>query len=153
MQRGSRTIRLAKWAAVGIIAAWAVSMRWTFGGAASPAFIAGFENGAFAAVWSDVRAGAGGFEWFLERDRWLTNMTLLLTLTGNQRARARWTRLLLPLWLPLVLLALPTALLFWLDRRKLRPGSCVCAYDLTGNVSGVCPECGRCCEQDAANRV
>jgi predicted RNA-binding Zn-ribbon protein involved in translation (DUF1610 family) len=28
--------------------------------------------------------------------------------------------------------------------RKVPPGLCVsCHYDLTGNVSGVCPECGK----------
>ncbi len=49
----------------------------------------------------------------------------------------------LPL-LPLLLAALvPTALLWWLDRRKYPPGHCgKCGYDLTANVSGVCPECG-----------
>jgi hypothetical protein len=31
----------------------------------------------------------------------------------------------------------------YLKLRKLRPRSCrTCSYDLTGNVSGVCPECG-----------
>lgn len=29
-----------------------------------------------------------------------------------------------------------------LDRNKPRPGFCRCGYDLTGNVSGRCPECG-----------
>lgn len=28
-------------------------------------------------------------------------------------------------------------------RRRSRPGCCACGYDLTGNVSGVCPECGK----------
>jgi hypothetical protein len=29
-------------------------------------------------------------------------------------------------------------------RRRLRNGQCIrCGYDLTGNVSGVCPECGK----------
>ena len=33
----------------------------------------------------------------------------------------------------------------WLvSRRRPQPGRCAgCNYDLTGNVSGVCPECGR----------
>lgn len=45
-------------------------------------------------------------------------------------------------WLLLATM-LPTALLWWLDRRIIQPGHCrKCGYDLTGNVSGVCPECG-----------
>ncbi len=42
-----------------------------------------------------------------------------------------------------LLLAVPTLLMWWLDRpRRLLPGHCPCGYDLTGNVSGTCPECG-----------
>ena len=45
--------------------------------------------------------------------------------------------------LPLtVVLGMTAALLWWLDRRP-PPGHCQsCGYDLTGNTSGVCPECG-----------
>jgi hypothetical protein len=49
----------------------------------------------------------------------------------------------LPLWLPVLVTTLP-ALLFWLwwDRSP-RLGNCQeWGYDLTGNVSGRCPECG-----------
>ncbi|MDM8007650.1 MAG: hypothetical protein QUV05_16035 [Phycisphaerae bacterium] len=47
-----------------------------------------------------------------------------------------------PLWMPLVFFAIPTVYLFWHDRR-IPPGHCQsCGYNLTGNVSGVCPECG-----------
>ena len=49
-----------------------------------------------------------------------------------------------PLW-PLVAmtLALPAVRLCLACRRRTRHGRCgLCGYDLTGNVSGVCPECG-----------
>ena len=49
----------------------------------------------------------------------------------------------LPLWIPFVLVAVPTAFLFYRDRRRAGPSRCrACGYDLTGNVSGRCPECG-----------
>jgi len=51
-----------------------------------------------------------------------------------------WVKL--PLWFPLLILAVPTGILFWRDRRY-PAGHCQkCGYNLTGNVSGRCPECG-----------
>ena len=52
-----------------------------------------------------------------------------------------------PLWVPVVLLAgLAWALWFAFERPidlRRAKGLCLhCGYDLTGNVSGVCPECG-----------
>ena len=48
-----------------------------------------------------------------------------------------------PLWSLFLLAAIPTALLIWRDRRRIPPGHCQkCGYNLTGNVSGICPECG-----------
>jgi hypothetical protein len=46
-----------------------------------------------------------------------------------------------PLWCPLLALALPTGFLFWRDRRQRDSSLCAkCCYNLTGNVSGICPE-------------
>jgi hypothetical protein len=55
-----------------------------------------------------------------------------------------FTYVAVPLWGPLLASSVRPAL--WLRRRlrTRRPGTCLaCGYDLTGNVSGVCPECGR----------
>jgi len=47
-----------------------------------------------------------------------------------------------PLAPAILVLAVASALL-WRRDRRIRPGHCLkCGYDLTGNVSGVCPECG-----------
>ena len=49
---------------------------------------------------------------------------------------------LVPLWIPLVLCAIPTGILFYRDRKP-KPGCCAqCRYDLTGLNGGTCPECG-----------
>jgi hypothetical protein len=48
----------------------------------------------------------------------------------------------LPLWIIVAGVALPTLLLWRLDRRRPPPGHCRCGYNLTGLTSGRCPECG-----------
>ena len=54
-----------------------------------------------------------------------------------------WNMLIVPLWLPLAGMTLLTIVLFIHSRVRWIDGLCgKCSYDLTGNVSGVCPECG-----------
>lgn len=56
----------------------------------------------------------------------------------------------LPFWIPFLLIAIPTAILFYRDRPRPKPGHCpACRYNLTGNTSGVCPECGERVQCDA----
>ena len=57
----------------------------------------------------------------------------------------------LPLWIPFVLIGGTTLLLFWCDRHRIPPCCCQsCGYNLTGNVSGSCPECGEPCDTEAS---
>ncbi|MCP4590956.1 MAG: hydrogenase maturation nickel metallochaperone HypA [bacterium] len=60
----------------------------------------------------------------------------------------------LPLWMVALTMAVPTAFLWWRDRRW-PPGRCqFCGYDLTANTSGVCPECGSAInESDSGERA
>ena len=46
-------------------------------------------------------------------------------------------------WTLILVAAIPTAWLWHRDRQRIRPGHCAhCGYDLTGNLSGKCSECG-----------
>ena len=48
----------------------------------------------------------------------------------------------IPLWIILLFCGISSSI--WLrDRRRIQPGHCPsCNYNLTGNISGICPECG-----------
>ena len=60
-------------------------------------------------------------------------------LWGHPPRRNLWVQV--PLWLPLLVIALPTMWLWFTDRAK--PWQCPkCRYDLRGLDGGVCPECG-----------
>ena len=49
----------------------------------------------------------------------------------------------IPLWVPWLAILFPTLWLWCFDRRH-APGLCQrCGYDLSGNTTGVCPECGK----------
>ena len=48
-----------------------------------------------------------------------------------------------PFWPLLALAAIPTLVLWYCDRGPPKGHCQSCGYDLTGNTSGVCPECGK----------
>ncbi len=66
--------------------------------------------------------------------RYLISMTTSRILVGQH--------IILPLWPAYLAIVAWTVFVFW-RYRGFPPGCCqVCSYDLTGNVSGICPECG-----------
>lgn len=55
--------------------------------------------------------------------------------------------ILVPLWIPFVVCFIPVVLLRRVGFIQFSEGFCsICGYNLTGNVSGVCPECGKAIE-------
>ena len=69
---------------------------------------------------------------------WLPGADVIGKGVGIRKASRFW-----PLWIPFVIVAVPTIWL-WRHDRPNPAGHCQrCGYNLTGNVSGVCPECGR----------
>ena len=91
-------------------------------------------RGYFAIAYGRIEAGSwlGG----LERG-WTCKLYYSERLVGAHDPIA-----FIPVWLLVVAAGFPTAILWWPDRRP-EVGFCeVCKYDLTGNVSGRCPECG-----------
>ncbi len=86
--------------------------------------------------WLVSRTGASGWRARLKEIYWLPTVRRYVGI-GSRRSIVT-----VPIWIPLIATALPTALLWWRNRR-IPPGHCEsCGYDLTGNVSGRCPECG-----------
>src|SRR5262245_33607746 len=149
----TRTRRLLKWCGttlcVLILGVAVLSFRWQYCGLMGYSVTLYARGGSIEAYW------VGRFPHLFAWPEWESSVPLnhwpewkyawsqqptWPTLTHPSRGESLLT---IPLWLPFVLIAIPTALLSWLDRRRVVTGKCrKCAYDLTGNTSGVCPECG-----------
>lgn len=151
MKRRGRVRRVAKWtglaACVLIAAAWGLSLKYWVG---RTSVVPGkgvrwivLTKGVVALVW-DGDPGqfgdpTGGTDWsWLDAGphppvRWSPGTSFDGVVTSS------W----MPLWMPLVCMTIPTAWLWYRDRR-VKPGRCAnCGYDLAGLTPGAaCPECG-----------
>src|SRR5262249_44817741 len=48
----------------------------------------------------------------------------------------------LPLWIPVLLAILPSLWIRWMAAAGPPSRCAICGYDLAGNTTGICPECG-----------
>jgi hypothetical protein len=139
-----RTIRrIGKWTClaltIAIIVLWLASTRWlmvgSFGKSSMRLFV---WPGSISIVRWEIPITRPG--WHI----WGDNPTYPTKWTPSMRgSTAGRFELLLPMWMPLLLTAGASAWLFWQDRRRYLPGHCrACGYNLTGNTSGKCSECG-----------
>lgn len=110
-----------------------------------------------AVEWSLIRARAHkGRYYYFSYDRSITTPPGLPRFSWNygnrfiqfglgQSGKVRSWSATVPTWLPAFLGVLPLLFLAFsaIRRRRIPPGHCrKCRYDLTGNTSGICPECG-----------
>ncbi len=152
----SRLRRIAKWTGlvvcVVIVGVWGVSLRWCMIRFGTYVRRAELRNGLVIAAWrtdSQLRQARA--------TRWEVSVVSpsrarygFIRPIAERVPSLKFSYVSLPLWLPLLVFAIPTAILWHRDRRRSPPGHCQqCGYDLTGNESGVCPECGVPCQAKA----
>jgi len=135
----SRLARLLLWSAAVGACIWAASFAWSVTYGSSGLYLS-LDRGTL--YFSNVPSPQRPAGWLIERPtgeiRFLFNAFPVLW--GPNACWRGW----LPLWLPLLLLAAGGLAAAWLARCRIPPGHCAgCGYNLTGNVSGRCPECGR----------
>jgi hypothetical protein len=135
MPEHSRIRRILKWA--GLVVCGLISLLWV---------ITFFREFGYAGARTAFTIGPGYFGIFFHEPFLVQGWFFVPT---ESSFRCWWpiphlcgNHFLFPFSLLLVVIAIPTAFLFWRDRR-IPPGHCQsCGYNLRGNVSGVCPECG-----------
>ena len=94
----------------------------------------GIGYGCFIATTPNVSFYPANVGWIRTSDAWHERLRLSLV------PYLSWDFVRIPLWMP----ALIFAALAWFTRSRTKPPNHCrnCGYSLTGNTSGVCPECG-----------
>ncbi|MCZ6697942.1 MAG: hypothetical protein O7D94_03305, partial [Planctomycetota bacterium] len=152
MPRPSRVRGIAKW-----VVLWALVV--TVGGTATSAHRSFFYN------WWNIAESRGEL-WFHDCGLTISWQPaspsingrpppgLMMAIVGSDqrtvefafpsfRSDSCWNYAYVPMWLPLLGLAIPTAILWHRDRRTVKPGHCLhCGYNQTGADHEKCPECG-----------
>ena len=78
-----------------------------------------------------------------EPETWKDRFGLSWPESGPWSSGTHYWSLEVPLWWLFLIAGIPSAYAWYRDRQSWAPGHCSkCGYNLTGNVSGRCPECG-----------
>ncbi len=149
-------MRLAKWggmvACVMLVALFVASAWWYVTAWSSGRYYRSFGicAGVIEVRWAkDPSVGPAMGNWGFSRHGVAMIWTPAVTRGPMPRSPGVYTTIRIPLWILLLITATATVVLWRLDRRPL-PGHCrQCGYNLTGNVSGKCPECGNPCRAEA----
>lgn len=153
MARLGRRWRVAKWAGMsatlltGILWLLSVSNLVSFFRADDPVSV-GLADGAFYVVlwpvWRPATKPSGIY--CPSRKSMGIAVYLIARLSPTSKLRPTFLPercLVIPIWNLVLLAGTPTAYLCYRDRRRIPIQCCqACGYDLTGNTSGICPECG-----------
>lgn len=170
MKRGRRQGRLLKWIATAVcmlvVGVWILSIWWWVSVAKAPLIFQidsgslhfmdaplfwelqdfhAREQGRWRGRWQDQ---AHDWSWAIEQYGHPANLAERCGLRlPSWHGDPSFASLRVPFWLVLAVCLLPTIWL-WRRDRRIEPGYCGCGYNLTGNVSGVCPECGTAARAD-----
>ncbi len=150
MYRPSRARRMLKWTGVSLVvilvAGWVFSGWNAFGVLPTQGCHFSINRGAFVVALSsnfDLSYMSNGYLALPSRDLGFHGPDFAYEVTQTPRGTLKLAIARIPFWFLLLLTAVPTAWLWHRDRRRIPPGCCLrCGYDLTGNTSGVCSECG-----------
>lgn len=148
MARPSRRLRrIGKWIALSVVALFAclhIASIWFLAGLwITPKSAIGIGRGAVWLVFDSSPRRLPDWDLLVGRAAWSEDFCWWFGQSGIYGVG----QLTLPLWIPALILAVPTAWLWLQDHQRSRPGRCpTCGYDLRGlSNSAVCPECGTAC--------
>lgn len=152
-RRPSRIRRMGKWAGLGACLLLVGAAVWSLLFPTHSVWLEGTETWVWGTGRCAVECGHGmnlvtggsSMLWLIgcaAETQWMP--TVRRATAGGRTA----TYLCLPLWIPFVVVGMPTGILWLRDRRPPKGHCRICGYDLTNNVSGTCSECGTPTEQD-----
>ena len=138
--------RVGKWAGVaacaGVVASFAASLQYEIGCKTKSGVTIGASTGTFFVYWP-ARPGKPGWSFNRFPRDYALAYSLRSALWFASRFGPNFGQVSVPIWMLLIVAAIPTVFMWRVDRRRNAPGHCQqCGYDLTKNESGRCPECG-----------